>query len=264
MDYEYDELRAIAYKVSSEAAALLRDNLCDPSMAEKVRGETTRADKASEEYIVEALMREGLDATIVSEEMGIRRGSNLVALVDPLDGSINYVNCIPWASVSIAFGLASNDEGEGSIVAGSVAPIFNEAPLSFALGKGCYKGAVRVEEPFKSGSEIIAIYVDNKDVAELLSRASFLQEYKLRSLGSASLELSYVGLGLIDAFLDLRARLRNIDVAAAHGIVKECGGKVVDHEGREITVPLMPVKKLGKIIASRNEALLRKILSSLS
>ncbi len=264
MDYSYEDLRAIAYKVSSEAAALLRDNICDPRMAERIRGETTRADKMSEDYIVEALVREGLDVTIVSEEMGVKGKGDLVALVDPLDGSINYINCIPWASVSIAFGLGPKRDGKGVIVAGSVAPVFNDPPLSFTLGKGCYRGGVKVEASDKEESEIIAVYIDNKDVAQLLSKASFLQEYKLRSLGSASLELSYVGLGLISAFLDLRARLRNIDIAAAYGIVRECGGKVVDGFGRELSIPVMPIKKLGKVIAARSIELLEKILEATS
>jgi len=258
----YEELRLIASRISSEAASLLRDRFCEPSMAKRISGETMRADKISEDYIIEALLKEGLEVTIVSEEAGIRGSGDLIALIDPLDGSINYVNCIPWAAVSIAFGRRL--DGKDVIVAGSVAPIFNEPPLSFALGKGCYRGGTRIREPPKRDSEIIAVYVDNKEAADMIARLdSVIRDYKLRSLGSASLELSYVGLGLIEAFMDLRARLRNIDVAAAQGIIRECGGYIVNSDGRELMVPLKPIKKLGKIIATRNKKLLKIILNSI-
>ncbi|MCE4604171.1 MAG: hypothetical protein F7B20_04305 [Aeropyrum sp.] len=261
-DYAPEDLRRVAVRASSETAALLRDIACSEGIAERICGETTVADKKAEDYIVDLVRSELGGVQVVSEEMGgfsSPRGG-IVALIDPLDGSANYLSCINWASVSIAFA----DPSSGELLAGSVAPIFHGYPVSFSRGGGCYHGGRRLARQVVRGS-IIAVYVDEpgafEAVSRLISRVKASRRgLKVRSLGSAALELSYVGLGYIALFADLRSRLRNIDVAAAVGIVRECGGEVTDPSGRPLEVPVSSVKRVGAVLASLDVALLSSLV----
>lgn len=256
-------LRRVAVKASSETAGLLRDMACTEGIEVSLGGETTVADKKAEDYIIDIVRHEARNVQIISEERGGRAGGEgIVALIDPLDGSSNYVSCISWASVSIAFA----DLKTGALLAGSVAPVFWGYPFSFAKNKGCYEGGRRLHPKIRGS--IIALYVDEPGAVESVSRVlgsvkRHRDMLKARSLGSAALELSMVGSGYVAAFVDLRSRLRNIDVAAAVGIISECGGSVVDDRGQRLKVPLDGVKRVGNVIAALDRNLLKVILASL-
>ena len=248
------DLRLVALRAASEAAGLLRDFECTREYARVVRGETIRADIESENYIIDMLRREiGGRLAVVSEERGVDgKPEDLVALVDPLDGSKNYVACIPWASVSIAF--AVNSGGVWRLEAGAVAPIFRGgSPISFERGGGCFMGGTRVERPLLENPSILAVYVDSSQAASLVARLleALKGRFKTRSLGSSALEISYSAVGLFAGFVDLRARLRNVDVAAAVGAMRECGGEVLGEAGEPLEIEVDRVARLGAVVASR-------------
>ncbi|WP_062662281.1 hypothetical protein [Aeropyrum camini] len=58
-------------------------------------------------------------------------------------------------------------------------------------------------------------------------------------------------------FVDLRARLRNIDVAAAVGAIRECGGVVMDGRGYPLRIGVWSVERVGSVVASLDETLAR-------
>ncbi|WP_062662280.1 inositol monophosphatase family protein [Aeropyrum camini] len=137
--HDAEQLRRVAVKVSSEAAGLLRDMACSEDLGRVITGETTVADKKAEDYIVDMLRSELESVQVISEEAGgvaSRASDAPIALVDPLDGSTNYLSCITWCSVSIAFA----DPRSGEVLAGSVAPVYSGMPVSFSRGGGCYHG----------------------------------------------------------------------------------------------------------------------------
>ncbi|MCE4611797.1 MAG: hypothetical protein F7B17_07505 [Desulfurococcales archaeon] len=248
----YEELRRIALKASSEAAALLRDLACDDKYTAKVKGETIRADIESESYLVDLLRREvGGGLAVVSEERGLDgKPEGLVAIIDPLDGSTNYSSCIPWASVSVAFAKKGSSGWE--LVAGAVAPVFWGYPLSFLRGGGCFEGEARARRK-EHPPRVLSVYVERSQAASTVLRV--LEElgegYKVRSLGSSALEISYVGLGRIAGFMDFRGRLRNVDIAAAIGVVMECGGEVFGDDGLPLKIPVEEgVVRLGTVVAA--------------
>ncbi|GBF08646.1 inositol-1-monophosphatase [Aeropyrum pernix] len=260
MMIDAEQLRRISVKVSSETAGLLRDLACSEDLGRVVSGETTVADKRAEDYILDLLRRELGQVQVISEEAGgaaSKTSDAPIALVDPLDGSTNYLSCITWCSVSVAFA----DPRSGEILAGSVAPVYAGMPVSFARGKGCYHGGLKVEDPRIRGS-IISVYVDEPGAIESVAGAigrlkGVRRDFKVRSLGSAALELAYTAIGYIAVFADLRARLRNIDVAAAVGAVRECGGVVTDADGKPLRIGVWRVERVGSVVASLDEALAR-------
>jgi len=251
------ELRRLALRVAGEAAGMLRDRMCMEENARILRGDTAAIDLESERYIVEALRGEGFRGAIVGEETGLTPGEpGPVALVDPLDGSKNYLSCMPWASVSIAF-----LDPQGSPIAGAVAPVFNWPPLSFGPD-GCYEGGERLS-PGEPRYRIIYTYVEKPDAAAKVVRiVERLQPVKVRSMGSAALELAWVAAGRALAFADLRGQLRNIDVAAAAGLIQRCGGHIVDGSGNPIKLPVDRVARIGSVVAARNRETLNTIIEA--
>ena len=256
---EPEQLRRIAVKAASETAGLLRDHACQPEMSVRVSGETTRADKMAEEYIVDVLKSEGVRAVIIGEEGGVYGSGDIVALIDPLDGSVNYLSCIPWASVSIAFtrlGASSFRE----VIAGAIAPIFYGDTISFAGGR-CFIGGIPAEavEPYK---RIMAVYVEHPDAVRGLEEViRRLGGFKVRSLGSAALEIAYTALGLFTLFVDVRSKLRNVDIAAAGGMLVNCGGALIGPKGVEPPLDTGSVSRVGSIIAARDRVLAGEVYS---
>jgi myo-inositol-1(or 4)-monophosphatase len=255
MSREYFET---AYRIAGEAAAILRDLREDKRVAEKVEEgrETIVADRDSEDFIISSLRSEGFDGRIVTEERGVIEGKGeIVAVVDPLDGSRNYIHGVPWCSVSIAF----VDKESESILAGVVAPVFQGLPMGFYRGGGLFLGKSRAPV-FDTGSgglpePVYAVYGDEPDALKILTtiyeekRRQGLTP-KIRSLGSAALELAYVSLGIFTAFIDVRSKLRVVDIAAGIGMIEEAGGSYSSLDGGKPRIRYDRIERIGSIVAS--------------
>lgn len=187
----------------------------------------TEADKKSEEMIISFLKEKYPDHGIISEERPpLDEDSEWRWVVDPLDGTTNFSQGLPFFSVSIAL------EHFGESVVGVVyAPYLREL---FHAVKG--KGAFLNDEPVKCSdkinfSEVVVATgipydkLDNPDnnLSEIVSVAPFVRG--LRRLGSAALDLSYVAAGFLDAYWELN--LKRWDVAAGRLIASEAGAKVI-------------------------------------
>ncbi len=258
-EFDPEDLRRIAIRISSEAAALLRDYACNREYTRGTNGETIVADRVAEDYIVNSLRDEGLKVRGISEERGRFGDGDLVVVIDPLDGSSNYSNCIPWASVSIAFAVGNK---LSNVIAGSIAPVFFGDPISFSKERGCYEGGVRVTRLDHSSNMVFA-YVEDPVIAYRM--LGFFKDMggniKIRGLGSAALEIAYVALGRALLFIDARSRLRNVDVAASVGIVRECGGEVYNSHGEPLEATLDDVVMVGNIVASLDRSLALTLIS---
>jgi myo-inositol-1(or 4)-monophosphatase len=82
----------------------------------------------------------------------------------------------------------------------------------------------------------------------------------IRHFGANALELCYVADGTIDAFVDIRGKLRTTDVAAAWLIIKEAGGIITTSEGKPLNARLDPRQKV-EFIAAANIKIYERILS---
>ncbi len=254
-----DELRLLAVEVAEAASRLLAERACS-DLTDVVRGDTIRADLVAEDVIREAIRRSLSDFTMVSEESGVAGSTGYVFVVDPLDGSLNYEHCIRWSSVSVAV-APPGSRRLSDVVAGAVAPLWGET-LSFARGEGCYEGNRRVY-PRASGGRIAFTYVESLDDAVKVSRLfTAFPGLKMRSLGSAALEIASVGLGRGLLFVDLRGKLRNVDVAAAVGLARECGARVFNETGADVDSTITEVSVVGNVIVARGDH--RAILEAIS
>jgi myo-inositol-1(or 4)-monophosphatase len=214
--------RAAAEDVRAVLAELPTRAEREPVVAHGEGGDDTTAIDAAAERVILARF-EGVDATIVSEEVGTRGAGRTHVVIDPIDGSLNARRTLPSHSLSIA--VASED---------SMAAVEFGYVFDFGAGE---EFAVRRGEGAQLGDERIAVGPDG-DRIELLGLEAAEPEralpalealagrvYRLRVVGSIAISAAYVAAGRFDAMASLRS-CRSVDAAAAQLIVREAGGRV--------------------------------------
>ena len=205
-------------------------------------------DIAAEDAALEILVSSGIDMRIVTEEQGLLTFGNapeFTVVLDPLDGTYNATHNIPFYSVSIAIG----DSDLTDIRYAEVYNLANGMNFTAALDEGafCNNRKIQVSQTAELDEFTVASYgyKDRRDVFRRLGS----QVRRIRSFGSAALELSYVASGRLDAFVDLRSRLRIMDVAAGILIVREAGGTVTNGHGQVLNSELNVTNRVN-IVAS--------------
>jgi myo-inositol-1(or 4)-monophosphatase len=199
----------------------------------------TEADHQSEALILDALRARHPGDAILAEESGEHEtvageaptsGRGRVWIVDPLDGTINYANGIPFFCVSIALVVDGapavgviHDPTRGETFAGVAG---GPAMLSGALGQGSH--TVRVSDKERLTDCVISMALNGRSVATRVRNVRRAVRIS-RSMGSAALALAYVANGRFDAFVQ-QGGLSAWDVAAA-GLIAECGGATVTAMG---------------------------------
>ena len=188
----------------------------------------TSADKRTEKIIIEELLNAHSDYGIVSEEKGIINKDNTSKrwIVDPIDGTMNFLNGIPHFAISIGY------EENNEIICGVIFdPIKNEM-FCAEKGSGAYLNntRIRVSNKKKLKNSILVTngpHVDDPRrelIFEEYINISNIVETPIRKFGSAALDIAYVANGRFDGFWQWD--LKYWDIAAGLIILKEAGGFV--------------------------------------
>lgn len=247
-------------EVGKEAAKYLKELRENPSSTNIIgyhNGDTTRiADEKSEEYIFELLKDTGYNFMFISEESGTKKTSenfDYIAIIDPLDGSSNYVAEIPWSSVSIAI-YDKNAKSFMDSNLGVVAEIFGNNIYSYDQNFA-YKNDKIVKRVEKPKVNLAIMYYERPQIGKVSFILSKLEKVKVRSLGSASLDMIKVCLGDALLFADLRGKLRNVDIAASSGFCKRLSLIPVDEYNKPIENSLVEVKEFSEVYLSTPDIL---------
>ena len=190
------------------------------------------ADHAAEEAIVEVVRRHLPDAAFLAEEGG-RSGdpaSELEWVIDPLDGTNNFLQGLPIFATSIAC------RRNGRTVVGVVAEPLTGAVFSARRGGGAFRDGVPLAVSGHGGLDgaFLATGFPFRAHAALdlylgAFRDVFLRSRAIRRCGSAALDLAWTAAGIYDGFFELR--LSPWDIAAGALLVEEAGGLVTDLDG---------------------------------
>ncbi|HEX3505055.1 MAG TPA: inositol monophosphatase family protein [Xanthobacteraceae bacterium] len=194
----------------------------------------TAADRRAEEIVREELAKARPDYGFLGEEGGTREGSDKSHrwIVDPLDGTTNFLHGIPHFAVSIAL------ERNGTIVAGLVYNPANDDLFVAERGKGAFLNdkRIRVAGRQRLAEAIVACGLPHHGRGDLaLARceiAAAQQHFAgLRRFGAAALDLAWVAAGRFDAYWE--RDLSPWDMAAGIILVREAGGFVSDLDGHD-------------------------------
>jgi len=230
---EFDKLLNIAKEAALVGANILKDS--DSSLKETqyngLHDVQLKADEVAEKNIVSYLSSE-TDIDIISEEMWkaspnkvFKDSSDLLWVVDPLDGSYNFLYNIPFYCISIALW-----QGRESPILGVIYNFYTNELFSGIVGKGSWINNIKIQT------------TDTKDIGKAILCTGFpvnidystenLTKYiykirdwgKIRLFGSAGLSLAYVASGRVDAYQE--EDIMFWDVAAGISLVRAAGGMV--------------------------------------
>lgn len=218
---------------------------------------TKYIDLVAEECVLEHLARYPLCRTLISEEAGkvAMSGEDGTIFLDPIDGTFNAVTGIPFYALSIAYAE------RGFVKDAFVRNLAGTETFSAKVGKGAFLNGNRisVSKTASLDESALSVYGRKFDPGRAMQLGQKIRRWRL--LGASALELSYVGCGRIDGFIDLRGTLRVTDAAAGMLICTEAGGCVSDLEGNPLMFP--DEVTMGRCMIATNGVMHRKVIEYL-
>jgi len=222
-----------------------------------------KIDLVAETALIETLQADKVSCTLISEESGVKKigtePSEHILIADPLDGTTNALRGLPFMAVSLA--VASKPYLK-SVETAIVTDLLHNITYTAQKGKGAHKDSQSIK-PSKTTSlneAVVGVDFNSFKAGEIVNQMiRVLEQTKhLRHLGANALELCYVADGTIDAFVDIRGKLRVTDMAAAQLILREAGGTITTQKGENLDAPLTATQRVS-FIAAANETIYTKI-----
>ncbi len=228
-------------KIIKKAGKILKKGFyTDKNISFKAKKDlVTEFDVAVEKYLKKRFSKKFKKFNIIAEESdNVNIEFNNSIIIDPIDGTTNFVNGVPHTAISV--GVYKNKKPYLAVVYN---PILDEL-YTAKIGKGAYlngkklkvstednfqKSLIATGFPYTSGS-------DENDLNDVVKRIKDVLPLcqDLRRLGSASLDLCYVACGTYEGYYEMN--LRAWDVSAGILIVTEAGGKISNINGDEYTL----------------------------
>lgn len=231
---DLDELLGLAARAARAAGDLLREGLDRPRTAVSTKSTPTdmvsEMDRAAEARLVEALLGARPDDGMVGEEGTDRDGTSGVRwIVDPLDGTTNYLYRLPGFAVSIAA------EVDGELAVGVVYDVVHDELFAGVRGGGATLNGDPIAA--SSATDLARALVAtgfSYDAARRRAQAQVLVEVipdirDIRRFGAASVDLCAVACGRVDGYWE--RGLAPWDLAAGIVIAREAGAVVTDLHG---------------------------------
>jgi myo-inositol-1(or 4)-monophosphatase len=260
---EYNDLVKLAERAALRAADYLRTAVrpAVDAWTEKAQHDfVTEVDRAAEGLIVDLITREAPESVIVGEELSPGRmpRGELVWIVDPLDGTTNFLHGYPQYAVSIGCMV------DGKLAAGVIHDVCRNRTYKAIRGGGAFEEDTRLSVsavtepklaligtgfPFKALS-LLHVYL--AQFAAVTGAAS-----GIRRAGAAALDLADVAAGRLDGFWELQ--LAAWDIAAGTLLIREAGGIVTRLDG---AADVMSNEGNGSIVAG-NAAMHRWLIDLL-
>ncbi len=249
----------IATEAAMKAGELIRRKLVNLDripVARKARNDyVSEVDQACEEAIVREIQRFHPDHAILGEEGGMRGTGDNLWIIDPLDGTTNFLHGLPHFAVSIAYQVKGRTEHA------MIYDPMREELFIASRGKGAYLNnkRMRVSERKELETAVLATAFPFRErkmmpVYTRMFSAVYRKTEDIRRAGSAALDFAWVAAGRLDGFFEIG--LKPWDVAAGALLVREAGGVVIDFMGDDkveeagtvLTAPYKLVTPLQRII----------------
>ncbi len=269
MPNPHDADLAFAVDLASRAGALLTGSY-ERSMKvdrKSKRDVVTNVDYASEALVIAAISQRFPADAILAEESGRQRGASRTVrgrwarrtwVIDPLDGTVNYANGIPFFCVSI--GLV---EAGVPVVGVVLDPLRGDCYAAAAGGTATLNGEpIHASDKAELGDFVVSLAIIGRGGIARERRVA--HEIRIgRRMGSAALALAYIGSGRFDAFVQ-NGGLSLWDIAAA-GLIAERGGATVTDlhggpwwnvakRGPRLSIVAAPPPHHGKLLELLREA----------
>jgi myo-inositol-1(or 4)-monophosphatase len=280
-----DVLIESAKNVYSEIKDLLGTSEGASKISLGAGGDISRKiDIVAETVVLNTIKSNNMSPVIIGEECGIvnlnktssssssfSNNNNGFVIMDAVDGTTNAIRGIPFSCCSLAF---ASEFKLSCVTDAVVLDLFTGDIYSSSKQKGSFlnnkKISVRNEKDFSSITSLedlksIDVLIGTNvsgvplNILDEISRVISFSSH-IRHFGANALELCYFARGFIDAYIDIRGKIRSTDMAAAYLIAKEAGGKLYSPNGHELDSEL-GLKKTLSFYAVSNKRLFDLIKS---
>jgi myo-inositol-1(or 4)-monophosphatase len=228
----------IAVKAARRASSIItraaRDVDLMPVTRKRHNDFVTEVDKAAEQAIIEVLRRAYPEHAILAEESGAQAGtageSEYTWIIDPLDGTTNFIHGFPQYAVSIGL------RHKGVLTHGVIYDPTKNELFTASRGRGAFMNErrIRVSKRAQLNEPLIGTGFPFRDLQSLDEYLAMFREFTVRTAGirragAAALDIAYVAAGRLDGFWEMG--LSPWDMAAGALLVTEAGGLVGDFQG---------------------------------
>ena len=215
-------------------------------------------DIIAEKTVLDYLKEIKFDCIVLGEECGkveLSKNPKGYVIMDAIDGSTNAVRGIPFFCCSLAF---ATENKLSSVTDGVVTDLSKGDMYSATKGKGAFLNGKRISVNSDKKSIYFVVGLDISGISPItLERLSpiITASNHIRHFGANALEFGMFARGLMDAFIDLRGKIRVTDIAAGRLIALEAGGHIIDQNGKPLDSDLSYETKLSFIAAASEEIL---------
>ncbi len=231
------DLRDLGVNMAKETGKILLENFRKEDMNLSWKGEhdvVTEVDHASEKYIIEQIRDSKMKCKILSEETGIidLNGEEYQWIIDPLDGTYNYMRGIPHFCVSIGL------EKDGEMILGIIYDPYKKDLFvgEKKLGSTLNGKKIQVSDAknLKNNAILLEWSIEGSDLDTMLIMMEriFMDIKKQQVLRCLALGLGYLACGRIDGLIYSYKDLKRWDVDPGSLIVEEAGGILTDLDKR--------------------------------
>ena len=215
---------------------------------------TKYIDKIAENIAINFIKKSDVKVNILSEEAGfLDFDGDYTFVLDPVDGTRNACRGISFYSVSLGVGRSKLDDVDFGIVKN----IPTGDTYIAEKEHGAFLNNKRIHTPDLPAKELLSSLTLGKNYNK--TTISLAKKGKVRSLGSASLEMCMVAIGALDFYAVGKEYLRVTDIAASTIIVRDAGGIETNIFGEKLDMPLNLINRTS-IIAACNEELVQEII----
>src|SRR5690242_8480148 len=179
-----------------------------------------RIDLVAEKAVIDTIGKQNINATIIGEECGRIEGREGFIVIDAIDGTTNAVRGIPFYCCSVAYAT----DFRLSAVSDAAIIDLSRGDLYYASrNKGAFLNGKKISVKKESPTDpTIGINVSGVKPAIIERLATIISEADhTRQFGANALELCFLARGFIDAYIDLRGKIRPTDIAAGYLIARE-------------------------------------------
>lgn len=262
-------LKEICFRVFDRTRGLVGTESGNEKFGVGAGGDVSRKiDLEAEAAVFEVLKKHNFRPTVIAEEAGIIEGSDGYLVIDAVDGTTNASRAIPFTCCSLAYATGKK---LSSVQAATIMDLSNRDLYHAVSNMGSFKNevAIRVNKAttdtnHDAGERVIGLNLSNADPRIITRLMKVVSNSKhIRQFGANALELCYLASGLLDAYIDIRGKIRVTDIAAAYLVVKEAGGKLYAPNGLELDSALTGSERVS-FLAVSSDSLFSDLASNIT
>jgi len=205
----------------------------------------------AEKTVIDLLRKRGIDATIIGEECGRIEGRKGYVVMDAIDGTTNAMRGIPFYCCSLAY---ATDFRLSTVTDAAIIDLARGDLYYASKGRGAFLKGRRISAKKESPPDpTIGINVSGVKPSVVERLAPIIADADhTRQFGANALEMCFLARGFLDAYVDLRSKIRPTDIAAGYLIAKEAGAKVYSDNGSDLESDLDVKTRLSYVVVANN------------